>query len=61
MSILPLLAPCGSATAAAATVFGGAPTSVEHVGGTDQRLTVRVTLQSNVPAAQILSDAGVTV
>ncbi len=49
------------ATAAAATVFGGAPTSVEHVGGADQRLTLRVTLASNVPAGQILADAGVTV
>jgi len=48
-------------TAAAESVFGAAPTSVEHTGGPDQRLGVRVTLASNVPAAQLLSDAGVTV
>lgn len=47
--------------AAAEEVFGGAPTSVEHVGGLDQRLGVRVTLASNVPAGQILADAGVEV
>ena len=48
-------------TAAAADVCGGAPTSVEHSGGPDQRLGVRVTLGSNVPAGQILADAGVSV
>ncbi len=47
-------------TAAAESVFGAAPTSVEHTGGPDQRLGVRVTVASNVPAGQILADAGVT-
>ncbi|MEO2006943.1 MAG: hypothetical protein ABGY41_22945 [Candidatus Poribacteria bacterium] len=47
--------------AAVTAVFGSAAESVEHVGDPDQRLTVRVTLASNVPAGQLLADAAVTV